>query len=102
MLHIIDHYSKFLFGKLLEDKKADTVLNNIKNILYISGMPKEIGTDDGAEFTNKKFISFCEENNIKLIHWLPRKPHAQGACECIHQTILRVLSTLTLDNKNYN
>ena len=69
LLHIIDHYSKFLFGKLLEDKKADnTVLNNIKNILYISGIPKEIGIDNGAEFTNKKFISFCEENNIKLIH----------------------------------
>ena len=102
MLHIVDHYSKFVFGKLLEDKKADTVLNNIKNILFVTGMPKEIGTDNGAEFKNKKFVSFCEENKIKLIHGLPGKPHAQGACERIHQTIIRDLSTLILDNKNYN
>ena len=71
MLHIVDHYSKFLFGKLLENKKADTVLNSIKNILFISGMPNEIGTDNGAEFKNKKFISVCEENEINLIHGLP-------------------------------
>lgn len=31
----------------------------------------EIGIDNGAEFKNKKFISFCEENKIKLIHGLP-------------------------------
>ena len=31
-----------------------------------------------------------------------RKPHAQGVCERINQTILRDLSTLILDNKKYN
>ena len=70
MIHIVEHYSKFVFGKLIEDKRADTVLNNIKKILFISGMPKEICTDNGADFTNKNFISFCEENKIKLMHGL--------------------------------
>ena len=62
MLHIIDHYSKFLFGKLLEDKKADnTVLNNIKNILYISRMPKEIGTDNLENLQIKNLFLFVKK-----------------------------------------
>ena len=64
MLHIVYHYSKFVFGRLIEDKRADTVLNNIKNNLFMSGMPKEIDTDNGAEFTNKNFFLFVKK--IKL------------------------------------
>ncbi len=52
MLHVVDYYSKFLFGKIIEDKRVEMVLNNIKNILFLSGLFKEIGTDRGAEFTN--------------------------------------------------
>lgn len=33
---------------------------------------------------------------------MPGKPHAQGEVERIHQTIIRDLISLILDNKNYN
>ena len=41
-LHILDHYSKYLFDELLTNKKAETIISKLPNIFYINGFPEEI------------------------------------------------------------
>ena len=77
-MHIIDHYSIFLFGILLKDKKGDIILKNLEHLFLSTGFPLEICCDNGKEFHNVKFSQFLTNNNVKEIHGLPRKPHSQG------------------------
>ena len=92
-MHIIDHYSKFLFCILLKDKKGDTILKNVEHLFLPTGFPLEICCDNGKEFGNVKFSLFLTNNNVKEIHRLPRKPHCQGTCQRVHQTIAKDLMT---------
>ena len=38
-MHVIDHYSNFLFGMLLKDKKGDTILINLEHLFLTTGFP---------------------------------------------------------------
>ena len=101
-MHVIDHYSKFLFGILLKDKKGDTILKNLEHLFLTTGFPTEICCNNGKEFRNANFSNFLSSNKVKEIHSLPRKPHSQGACERVHQTIAKDLMSKILDNNHYN
>ena len=101
-MHLIDHYSKFLFGLLLKDKKGDTILKELEHIFLTTGFPKEICCDNGKEFRNSKFSQFLNDNNVKEIHGLPRKPHSQGVCERVHQTIAKDLIAKILEDSQYD
>lgn len=61
MFHIIDHYSKFLFGKLLLKKDSLFIINFLENIFLLTGALKEIGADKGKEFKNKNFNESCNK-----------------------------------------
>ena len=101
-MHIIDHYSKYLFGELLINKESNTILDNLKKIFFSTSFPKELCSDNGKEFRNKNLSNFLENNNVKEIHGLPRKPHSQGACERVHQTISKDLIATIYNVPNYN
>ena len=100
-MHIIDHYSKYLFCILLKDKKGDTIINNLEKIFLTTGFPLEICCDNGKEFRNVKFSQFLT-NNVEEIHGLPRKPHSQGVCERVHQSIGKDITAKILETNNYN
>lgn len=73
MLYILDHYIKYLFGKLLLNKKADNLINSLEEIFLLTGFPKEIGAYNVREFSNAKFKKFLFGNDIKFISglWKP-------------------------------
>ena len=64
ILHILDHYSKYLFDELLTNKKAETIISKLPNIFYINGFPEEICLDNGKEFRNKKLSKFLKDKNF--------------------------------------
>ena len=66
LLNLIDHFSKYACSFLLKDKKANTVLFYIKECFKKIGIPKQLGTDNGSEFSNNKMKNYLDENKIKL------------------------------------
>jgi transposase InsO family protein len=36
------------------------------DIIYSFGIPNTIITDNGTQFTGKKFLNFCDDNNIHV------------------------------------
>ena len=59
----------------------------IKILFSKISFPETLGTDNGSEFTNKKFRKFLEDNNVKLIHGKAYNPRSQGCIERLHRTI---------------
>jgi len=102
MIHVIDHYSKYLFGNLLKNKEADTVLQVLNNIFLMTGFPKELGADNGKEFHNHKYSNYLKDKNIKEIHGIAGNPHSQGVVERVHQTIKKDIISKILEKGNYN
>ncbi len=67
ILTVIDIFSKFAWGKLLINKKQETVLEALKSIINDSGrIPNKIHADEGKEFWNLQLKNYLEKQNIKL------------------------------------
>lgn len=74
LLVAIDTFSRYAFVRLLTNKKAETVLTAFKSILQeAKKYPITVSMDRGTEFSNKLFVQFCKDNNIRLFSQEDRK-----------------------------
>ncbi|XP_056013214.1 uncharacterized protein K02A2.6-like [Ostrea edulis] len=97
-----DYYSRFIEIRLLKGTNAQSVVNNLKAIFSVRGIPEEI-VSDNMPFNSHFFKTFTKEYNIKLstsstthsqsnamaersmqtMKQLFNKAHAEGKDECI-------------------
>lgn len=66
LLTVIDSFSKYAWAMPIKNKSSEAVCNAmIKIFQHLSTrIPKNLQTDDGKEFFNKKFHSLMEEYGI--------------------------------------
>ena len=50
---MVDHFTKFGWGILMKNKKAETILSTFKQWLTSYIKPKNLHLDNGEEFRNK-------------------------------------------------
>ena len=63
---VIDNFSKFAWTIPLKNKYAQTIKDELSNIITESRRkPYLIETDDGNEFVNRHFNEFLEKDNSK-------------------------------------
>ena len=67
ILCVIDIFSRCAWCVPLKDKKADTVLEGLKNI----PLPNNWTSDNGSEFTNNKIKEWFNSNDIKVYYAAP-------------------------------
>jgi len=77
----VDHFSKFTWGVLLEDKEASTLVCELRIIFNQYKVPKIFQSDNGKEFRNNSLNTLCENLGIKRIFGSVRHPQSQGAVE---------------------
>jgi hypothetical protein len=76
-LGVMDDFSRFLVGRCLPDKSAETVAYALADILLSNGVQGAmIRADNGKEFQNATFNSVMEKFNIRVAHISPY--HAQS------------------------
>ena len=76
-LGVMDDFSRFLVGRCLPDKSAETVAYALADILLSNGVQGAmIRADNGLEFRNTTFDSVMEKFNIRVAHISPY--HAQS------------------------
>ena len=64
---IIDLHTRYAFVVPLKDKQEITIRNSFENIFEeYQRIPRYLWVDNGTEFYNKTFKSFCDENDIKI------------------------------------
>ena len=91
VLDIVDHFSKWYYGYLLNTKEGPDVLKKIEIFIENFGKPTILQTDNGKEFDNHYLNNYCNDNGIKLIHSSPYHPQTNGAVEVTHKEIQKYI-----------
>jgi ribonuclease HI/transposase InsO family protein len=66
LLVAIDKFSKWIEVRPLTSIGSEQAVAFFTNIIYHFGIPNSIITDNGTQFTGKKFLDFCEGHHIRV------------------------------------
>jgi transposase InsO family protein len=66
----VDKITKWIEVKLATSIVVAKVVEFIKEIMYQFGVPNNIITDNGIQFTAREFQDFCVDSGIKINHAL--------------------------------
>jgi len=104
-LTIIDHATRFSPGILVRPRITGfAVVEFLRGIEKIHGLPKAFSLDNGSEFISKDFTTWCEKKRIEIRYISPGKPvmnpfiesfNGRLRDECLNQTVF-------MDNEHAN
>jgi transposase InsO family protein len=64
LLVAINKFSKWIEVRPLTSIRSEQAVAFFTNIIHRFGVPNSIITDNGTQFTSKKFLDFCEDHHI--------------------------------------
>jgi hypothetical protein len=73
------------------DVRSEEVVAFFTDIIYRFGIPNRIIIDNGTQFTGKKFLNFCDNNNIRVDWSVVAHPKVNRQVERANDMILQVL-----------
>jgi transposase InsO family protein len=66
LLVAVDKFSKWIEARPIVNVRSEEVVSFFTNIIYRFGIPNTIITNNGTQFTRKKFLNFYNDNNIRV------------------------------------
>jgi hypothetical protein len=66
LLVAINKFSKWIEVRPLTSIRSEQAMAFFTNIIHRFGVPNSIITDNGTQFTGKKFLDFCEDHHIRV------------------------------------
>jgi hypothetical protein len=66
LLVTIDKFSKWIEVRPLTSIRSEQAVAFFTNIIHRFGVSNSIITDNGTQFTGKKFLDFCEDHHIRV------------------------------------
>ncbi|CAA7027871.1 unnamed protein product [Microthlaspi erraticum] len=92
LLVMTDYFSKWVEAEAFSQVTDKEVRGFIwRNIICKFGVPQEIVTDNGPQFTSNNFKNYCITWGIKLSFATPRHPQSNGQAESSNKTIIQML-----------
>lgn len=88
---ITDYYSLYPEVCTLHRTKAEAVITSMKAVFSRHGVPSEVFTDNGPQFSNVNFRNFAEEWNFVHTTSSPHYPQSNGLVEKSVQTVKRLM-----------
>jgi transposase InsO family protein len=68
LLVAVDKFSKWIEAQPITQIKSEQVVLFFTDIIHRFGVPNCIITDNGTQFTGKKFLRFCDDHHI-YVDW---------------------------------
>jgi transposase InsO family protein len=81
LLVAIDKFSKWIEVRPLHNIRSEQAVAFFTNIIHRFGVPNSIITDNGTQFTGRKFLDFCEDHHIRVDWAAVAHPMTNGQVE---------------------
>jgi transposase InsO family protein len=100
LLVAIDKFSRWDEVCPITNLRAEQAVTFFTDIIYRFGVPNSIITDNGSQFTGKKFLEFCDKFHI-CVDWAGvAHPQTNGQVERANDMILQGLKPRIFDRLN--
>jgi transposase InsO family protein len=100
LLVAIDKFSKWIEVRPLTSIRSEQAVAFFTNIIHRFGVPNSIITDNGTQFTGKKFLDFCEDHRIRVDWAVVAHPMTNGQVERANGMILQGLKLRIYNDLN--
>ena len=90
-LLVADQYSKFPIIRRLTSTTSATIINHLKSIMSEHGIPEELITDNGPQYSSREFKEFVTNFGINHTTSSPHYPQSNGFAERMVQTVKNIL-----------
>jgi transposase InsO family protein len=100
LLVAIDNFSKWIEVRPLTSIRSEQAVAFFTNIIHRFGVPNSIITDNGTQFTSKKFLDFCEDHHIQVDWTAVAHPMTNGQVERANDMILQGLKPRIYNDLN--
>ena len=88
LLVTIDKFTKWIEARPISAIKSEQAVLFFLDIIHRFGVPNSIITDNGTQFTGKKFLRFCDEYHIWVDWATVAHPRTNGQVEHANGMIL--------------
>jgi transposase InsO family protein len=100
LLVTVDKLSKWIEVWPLNSIRSEQAVAFFTNIIHRFGVLNSIITDNGTQFTGRKFLDFCEDHHIR-VHWATvAHPMTNGQVERANDMILQGLKPRIYNDLN--
>jgi len=100
LLVAVDKLTKWIEAKPITNIRSEETVKFFLDIIYRFGVPNCIITDQGTNFTRKKFLDFYDGYNIKIDWASVGHPRTNGQVERANGMVLQGLKTRIFDRLN--
>jgi transposase InsO family protein len=66
LLVAVDKFSKWIEARSIVNVRSEEAVSFFTDIIYRFDIPNMIITNNGTQFTGKKFLNFCDDNHIRV------------------------------------
>ena len=77
-LVLIDSCARQPVVSIIKSTTTGAIIKKMKSCFATHGLPAEIVTDNGSQFTSEEFKSYCSANGIKHCHVTPYCPQVNS------------------------
>jgi transposase InsO family protein len=100
LLVTIDKFSKWIEARPITSIRSEQAVLFFTDIVHRFRVPNCIITDNGTQFTGKKFLDFCDNHHI-CVHWSAiAHPKTNGQVERANGMVLQSLKPRIFDKLN--
>jgi transposase InsO family protein len=93
----IDKFSKWVEVRPITNLRAEQAVTFFTDIIYRFGVPNSIITDNGSQFTGRKFLEFCNMHHIRVDGTAVTHPQTNGQVGWANGMILQGLKPKIFD-----
>jgi ribonuclease HI len=97
LLVAIDKFSKWVEVRPITNLRAEQAITFFTDIVYQFGKPNSIITNNGSQFTGRKFLEFCDKFHIRVDWAAMAHPQTNGQVERANGMILQGLKPRIFD-----
>ena len=88
---MVDYYSRYIETALLRDTTSQGVLQQLKSIFARHGIPEQVMSDSGPQFSFEAFINFAKTYDFTHVTSSPHLPQSNGEAERAVKTMMDLL-----------